>query len=84
MRTCGDPDCYQPEHLKKQYRGESGVLDLSDEELDEFIGAILGLRNGNDLRERIKNALDESLYPCARCKVCDRQVDAVMRVLGYG
>lgn len=83
MRTCGDPDCDQPEHLKKPYRGESGVLDLSDEEVDEFIGVILGLRAGKDLRSRIEEALYASLYPCPRCKVCDRQVDAVMRVLGY-
>lgn len=84
MRTCGDPDCRDPKHLKKPYRGESGILDLSDDELDEFIGTILGLRAGKDLRTRISDALDESIVPCARCKVCDRQVDAVMKVLGYG
>jgi hypothetical protein len=40
MRTCGDPDCTDPGHLKKPYRGESGILDLSDAELDEFIETI--------------------------------------------
>jgi hypothetical protein len=33
------------------------------------------------LRQRITDALDESVDHCARCKVCDAQVDAVMRVL---
>lgn len=84
MRTCGDPDCVDPRHLKKPYRGESGILDLTDAELDEFIGTILGLRAGKNLRERITQALDESIDQCARCKVCDKQVDAVMAVLGYG
>ena len=33
------------------------------------------------LRERIAAALDASIDRCARCKVCDAQIDAVMAVL---
>jgi hypothetical protein len=84
MRTCGDPYCYQPDHLKKPYRGEPALLDLTDEELDGFIEALRSLRDGSDLRRRIDSALSESVDRCARCKICDNQVDAVMRVLGYG
>jgi hypothetical protein len=36
------------------------------------------------LRERIGYALSESIDDCARCKVCDKQVDAVMAVLAEG
>jgi len=34
-----------------------------------------------NLRERITAALDGSIGSCARCKVCDKQVDAVMRAV---
>lgn len=33
------------------------------------------------LRERIEAALQDSTDSCARCKVCDRQIAAVMAVL---
>jgi hypothetical protein len=33
------------------------------------------------LREQIAAALHDSTEACARCKVCDRQIDAVMAVL---
>jgi hypothetical protein len=84
MRTCGDPDCTDPGHVKKPYSGESGILGLTDDELDVFIATLLGLRSGEDLRARIDTALSESVDRCARCKICDNQVDAVMEVLGYG
>ena len=34
-----------------------------------------------NLRERITKALDDSIDSCARCKTCDKQVDAVMRAV---
>lgn len=34
-----------------------------------------------NLRQRITDALDGSVDKCARCKTCDNQVDAVMRVV---
>lgn len=34
------------------------------------------------LAERIGRALDDSIDSCARCKVCDRQVGAVVAVVG--
>lgn len=33
------------------------------------------------IRERIADALYDSMDKCARCKVCDEQVDAVMAVM---
>lgn len=33
------------------------------------------------LRERITQALRDSIDRCARCKVCDQQVDAAMAVI---
>ena len=33
------------------------------------------------VRERIDAALQESMDRCARCKACDAQVDAVMKVV---
>ena len=81
MRTCGDPECYEPAHLKKPpYGREPRVLDLTGEEIYTFIEAI---RDPDDMRQRIDRALSESVDRCARCKICDNQVDAVMRVLGY-
>jgi hypothetical protein len=35
----------------------------------------------DDLRQRIDDALQESMDRCARCKACDAQVDAVMAVI---
>lgn len=34
-----------------------------------------------NLRERITAALDDSIDSCARCKTCDKQVDAVMKAV---
>ena len=36
------------------------------------------------LRERIEAALDGSIDSCARCKVCDKQIDAVMAAIARG
>lgn len=33
------------------------------------------------LRQRITDALDGSIDKCARCKTCENQVDAVMKLL---
>lgn len=39
------------------------------------------MRNLDELRALIEAALGESIDRCARCKVCDVQVNAVMSVL---
>jgi hypothetical protein len=35
-----------------------------------------------DLREQVEAALDRSVDRCARCKVCDTQINAVMSAIG--
>lgn len=68
------PDPEMPE----RYPGV--IPDLTGEEVDAFILTVSGEADVQALRARIKRALDGSIDRCARCKVCDEQVDAVMSV----
>lgn len=69
-----------------EYAGKAPIPDLTENEIDEFIAAVTEQRDPRDpsaLRARIEDALNRSVDRCARCKVCDAQVDAVMAALGY-
>lgn len=59
------------------------IPDLTEDEAREFIAAATGEDEQASLRTRIDEALSASVDRCARCKVCEAQVDAVMAVLGY-
>jgi hypothetical protein len=57
---------------------------LTEEEISAYlIEATDEVRGETGLRARIETALDASMDRCARCKVCNVQVDAVMAALGY-
>jgi hypothetical protein len=60
-----------------------GLPDISQEQASQIIETAEGGELEKALRQAVEKALKDSTDRCARCKVCDAQVDAVMAALGY-
>lgn len=61
----------------------SGIPDISQEQANEIIASAQDSGLEQALRMAVSTAMHGSTERCARCKVCDVQVEAVMAALGY-
>lgn len=60
-----------------------GIPDITQEEASGIIASAQESGLEQALRTAVSMALHGSVDRCARCKVCDAQVDAVMAAIGY-
>lgn len=60
-----------------------GIPDITQEQASGIIESAHESGLEQALRQTVTLALHGSVDRCARCKVCDVQVDAVMAALGY-
>lgn len=60
-----------------------GLPDITQEQASGMIEQMHEEGEEAELRALVDAALSASVDRCARCKVCDAQVDAVMAALGY-